>query len=282
MSCGRPLRVSAGGAAGSWRVRAADVEWVAERLSERDWAIMETVNRLRLAHGDQLERLFFINLSGRSRVVTRGRVLRRLAGWHALQALPRRIGGAPRGSAGSVFAIDSVGQRLLARRLTSANGSGRVRRANAPTERTMRHTLSVSELYVGLVELTRTAGAGLAVFAAEPACWWPNGLGGYIKPDAYVVLTMGNVREHTWVEVDLATESLPTLKRKLLTYLDFVHRGQLGPHDVTPRVLVVVPGERRYEDVRLMLDRLPEPASKLFHVVTMEHAQAYLIQVLRE
>src|SRR5579859_6901271 len=89
--------------AGPQRVRAAYVQWVAERLSERDWAIVEIVNRLRLVRGDHLERLFFSDLAVGSRVVSRGRVLRRLVAWRVLDVLPRRIGGDRRGSSASVF-----------------------------------------------------------------------------------------------------------------------------------------------------------------------------------
>ena len=60
-----------------------------------------------------------------------------------------------------------------------------VRRPGAPGERTLQHILGVSELYVALAELGRTAGFTVAGFEAEPGCWWPNGLGGYVKPDAY-------------------------------------------------------------------------------------------------
>jgi hypothetical protein len=267
---------------GPLRVRASHVEWLSERLSERDWAIIEMINRLRLMRGEQLERLFFCDLHGHSRTVTRGQVLRRLTAWHVLQMLPRRIGGAPRGSSGSTFSLGSGGQRVLAQRLAATEAAPRVRHANLPTERTVRHTLAVSELCVGLIERARSSDVTLAVFEAEPRCWWPDGLGGYMKPDGYVVLEASGVREHTWVEADLATESLPTIKRKLLTYLDFVRRGQLGPRDVMPHVLIAVPGGQRAAAVRTIAAHLPKPAASLFDVTTLGHAPDYLMRVLRE
>jgi hypothetical protein len=264
------------------RVRSHDVERVAERLSERDWGIIEIVNRLRVVRGDQLERLFFSQLDGRSRAVSRGRVLRRLVTWQVVDQLPRRIGGSPRGSSGSMFALGLIGQRLLAQRQAMAGVSVRVRHAGVPTDRTLRHTVAVSELCVSLVEHAWSTGFHVAGFEAEPACWWRDGLAGYLKPDAYVLLVQGRVRDHWWVEVDLATESLPTLKRKFLAYLSFVERGQLGPDDVIPRVLLIVPSEQRYESVRLLLNRLPEPADTLFGVVTERRAVDYIVKVLRE
>src|SRR5690349_7805004 len=53
---------------------------VGEGLSERDWALVRDVARLRLATGAQLERLHFAQLGEPSRSVVRRRVLRRLVG----------------------------------------------------------------------------------------------------------------------------------------------------------------------------------------------------------
>ena len=44
-------------------------------------------------------------------------------------------------------------------------------------------------------------GVRLGGFDAEPAAWWPNGLGGWLKPDAYVRLASGNFVDHWWIEV---------------------------------------------------------------------------------
>jgi hypothetical protein len=264
------------------RVRTHDVERVAERLSERDWAVAEIVNRLRLMSGSQLERLLFSYLHGRSRVVSRGRVLRRLVTWQVLDVLPRRVGGSPRGSSGSLYVIGLVGQRLLMQRQMMAGAPVRVRRTGAPTDRTLRHTLAVSELCTKLVERAWSAGFHVATFEAEPACWWPDGLGSYLKPDAYALLVRDQVRDHWWIEVDLATESLLTLKRKFLAYLNFVERGQIGPDGVIPRVLFIVPSEQRYNAVQALLIRLPDPASQLFQAVTERHAVDYIAKVLQE
>src|SRR5690349_3963198 len=193
-------------------VRHAHVEWVADRLSDRDWQIIEATNRLRLVSGQQLERLFFESLAGRhARAVVRGRVLRRLVAWQVLAALPRRVGGAARGSGGSMFALSTVGARLWAQRQAAMAAQPRVRYPAVPTERTVRHTIAVSEIYAALVEQARVHGVGVVSFDAEPASWWPNGLGGYLKPDAYTASALGDLREPWLIEDHLATESLPTM-----------------------------------------------------------------------
>jgi hypothetical protein len=253
-----------------------------ERLSERDWRVMQTVNLLRVVSGNQLERLHFHALFGHTRSVVRGRVLQRLVAWKALTILPRRIGGAARGSAGATFALGSAGARLYTERQAASGAPSRVRVPGAPTDRSLRHTLAVSELYVCLVEQARVHGAQVGAFEAEPASWWPNGLGGVLKPDAYALLLLGPVREHWWIEVDLATESLPTLRRKLLTYLDFVARGQLGPGNVVPRVVLSCVTQERAVALRATISRLATPAPLLFLALPQEESARCLIRSLSE
>jgi len=256
--------------------------WLAERLSERDWQIIEVVNRLRLMSGSQLERLYFAELTGHTRATVRGRVLRRLVQWQVLTALPRRIGGMARGSSGSLFALGPAGMQLCAERQAATLAPQRVRQPGAPAEHSVRHTLAVSELYTGLMEQARAQGAPVVTFVAEPESWWPNGLGGFLKPDAYACLTEGNVREHWWVEVDLATESLPTIKRKLLAYLDFVERGQLGPGNLVPRVLISASAPARCAALRSVISKLPPPAGELFVALTSYETVGYTLKNLRE
>jgi hypothetical protein len=265
------------------RLRPSQVEWVADRLTARDGQIIEAVNRLRLVTGAQIERLFFADLKpGRSRIASRSRVLHRLVAWRVLVPLPRRIGGAGRGSTTLAFALDSVGQRLVRERLIAADLPVRVRRPGPPGERTVRHILAVSEACVALTELSRAHGFSLATFQAEPASWWPNGLGGSLKPDAYAVLARAGVRDHWWLELDLATESLPTVGRQFLAYLDFAHRGQLGPGRVMPRIVVATTTAERCQALSKLVGRLPDPAPELFYVVQIDELASTLYRVLRE
>src|SRR5260370_4977400 len=132
--------------------------------------------------------LSFTHLSGRSRSVSRGRTLRRLTTWRVFDVLPRRVGGVSGGSAGSVYALGYAGQQLLTQRQGLAGQAVRVRHAGGMTDRTLKHTLMVSELYAGLVEHARSADAQLAAFATEPACWWRDGLGGFVKPRAFLAV----------------------------------------------------------------------------------------------
>lgn len=254
------------------RVRTGHVTWVADRLSARDWAVVETVNRLHLVTGRQIERLHFAELSGRSRTVTRSRTLARLMDWRVLMPLPRRVGGAGRGSTVTVYALDTCGSRLLTERLNQKAVQSKTRRPGVPGERFVHHILSISELYVDLVEAERAEQFQLRTFQAEPAAWWPNGIGGWLKPDAFLVVSNGKVDYLWWIEVDLGTESMPTVMRKLRTYVDFVNRGQAGPRGAVPRVLVSVPNDRRRATLSGEIVRLSALAGELLQVVTHEEA----------
>lgn len=266
------------------RLRPSQLEWVADRLMVRDWEIMEGVNRLRLLTGAQIERLYFFDLkAGRSRTASRSRVLHRLVEWRVLVPLARRIGGAGRGSTTLSFALDSAGVRIMRERLLADGTVPRVRRPGAPGERTVRHILAVSECFVSLIELGRLRDFTVVKFQAEPASWWPNGLGGHLKPDAYALLESGTIRDHWWIEVDLATESLPAVKKQLLAYLDFARRGQVGPgRRIMPRVAIATVTAARQQALEAFAGRLPEPASRLFCIVQIHKLPSALYQILRE
>lgn len=259
------------------RVRQAHVEWVAERLSERDRAIVASVHRLRCLTGIQLERLHFLDLSFSTRSRIRRRVLARLVAWRVLTTFERRIGGVRAGSAGLAFALDSAGQQLA----TRESGAG-VRRPRQPSVTLLSHTLAVAELYVRLVELSRADGFTVAAFATEPDCWRPLPFGGWLKPDAYLKLSTEAVSDHWWIEADKGTEHLPVLRRKVLAYLDFGHAGGLGPGGVLPRVLFTVPNEARRQAVAQLIDKLPEPAAKFAYVANEQQAPDWLLARLRE
>jgi hypothetical protein len=265
------------------RVRQRHIDWLTERLSPRDWRILEFLRISRLLTGSQLERLAFTDLGGRSRSVVRWRVLKRLVDWRVLVPLNRRIGGAARGSAGMAYALDSAGLALIRFRTAAHGAEPRIpRRPGLPGERFLRHVLTVSELYVQLVEASRGGGFELVEFRAEPDAWHPDGLGGWLKPDAYVLLAYGDVEDCWAIEVDKATEHLPTIRHKVETYLDFMQRGQLGPHGMMPRVLLTVPDDSRQAAIQSMLDHVPSLAENLFRVVVEDRAIPYLLQVLRQ
>jgi Replication-relaxation len=256
------------------RVRMPYVERLAERLSARDWSIIETLDRAHLASGLQLERLHFNELTGRSRSVMRWKVLKRLVDARIITSLDRRIGFSQHGSTGFCYVLDSAGQRLVQLQANREFPQCRIRRPRVPGERFVAHTLAVTELYVALVERARLGQLVLVEYQVESAAYWRDGLRAWIKPDAFVKVRQGSVADYWWYEADLATESLPTLRAKMLAYLDFVRRGQLGPEGVMPRVLIGVPTSQRLAAIEDLMHDLPPPADVMFVVSLMPDAAA--------
>lgn len=265
------------------RVRMPYVERLAERLSTRDWMILLTLNRVRLATGLQLERLHFYELTGRSRSVKRGDVLKRLTDAAVLAPLERRVGTANRGSAQQRYALDTAGHQLLRLHLNRESLATRVRRPRAPGDRFVAHALAITELYVALVERVRFGTFALGEFQVEGAAYWPDGLGGLVKMDAFIRLERGDTANYWWYEADMATEDLSTtIRQMLLIYLDFVQRGQLGPDGVVPKVLIGVPTAKRLAGVQGVIDELPAPADSLFQVAEQAEAARMMVEALTE
>lgn len=245
------------------RVRLSHVERLLGSLSPRDIAVLETLARVRVASGLQLERLHFADLGTRSQKVKRGQVLKRLVDDRAVIPFERRVGAAARGSEMTRYTLDSAGLRVLQLR-ANANGATRVRRPRVPGDRFVSHTLAVTELFIGLSESARLGGFRIIAFDVEPR--WSSGSGGWLAPDAYVLLERDGERYAWWFEADLGTEDLSTIRTKLATYLDFVQRGQVGPNGVVPWVLFGVPTMGRQQAVQRLINQLPEPSSYLFRV----------------
>lgn len=267
---------------GERRATRAAVGRLSETLSDRDMAILADVAKVRVLTGRQVERLHFAELTGKHRDRTRRRVLERLAAAGLLTTLHRRIGGGRAGSAGMIFALGLHGQRLLSMSSTF-DLHGRTRQPGVPTERFLAHTLAIAELYVNLVEASRTDALTLNDFRGEPAAWWRDSEGEWVKPDAFAVGSAGDVEDSWAIEVDQATESLPTLRRKLVAYLDLARNDERGPNGgPLPRVLVTVPDERRLAAVRALVRSLPEPSGELFVSTLHSGSIREIARVLRE
>lgn len=276
------MTARARGATPVHRVRQAHVEWVRERLAGRDWQIIDSVDRLRLATSVQLERLHFYDLVPSARDRIRRRVLARLVSWRVLMTLERRIGGVRAGSSGLVFMLDSAGLQLVKEKEATTTNKNENRRPREPSEVLLGHRLTGSELCVSLIELSRVQGFVVADYQTEPRCWWPNSAGGWLKPDVYVKLAADRYDDHWWIEVDKGTEHQPVIRRKLLTYVDYINGGGLGPDGTVPRVLVTVPDEKRRDQMRSVLEHLPTSARPRLYVARETRAADFLYEKLQE
>jgi hypothetical protein len=253
------------------------VEQLAERLSTRDSMILLTLNRIRIATGAQLERLHFYELSGRSRSVKRGQVLKRLTDTAVVTSVERLIGAAKGGSEQQRYLLDTAGYQLVRLHFNRESPKTRVRRPRVPGDRYIAHAVAITELYVDLVEGARLGRFALGEFQVEADAYWPDGLGSLLKMDAFVRLERGETADYWWYEADMATEDLmTTIREKLLKYLDFVQRGQLGPDGVIPRVLFGALTAKRREVLQDVVDELPSPADSLFRIVEQAHAARFM------
>jgi len=245
-------------------LNAARLDRLADDLSDRELAILRSLDRIRLASGAQLERLHFSGSSARQR----RRILESLTDRRLLCRLDRFVGGRRAGSSGYLYALDVAGQRLLARRTGMP-----VRRPTTPGAPFIAHVLDVTELYVGLVEAERRGVIELLDFQAEPAAWrrypGPGGGTAIVKPDAYVRIGSGGYEDSYFIEVDRGSEAPSTLARKADTYRAYYASGlEQHRHNLFPRVLWTVPNERRHQTLVDVCSRQPADSWQL-HQVTL-------------
>jgi hypothetical protein len=204
----------------------------------------------------------------------RQRVLARLYRERLLIALTRRIGGVRAGSAGLVLALGPVGQRVIGL-------GGARRRTYEPGWRFLDHTLAVSQLVVDVQVAARAGLLDMLDAQAEPQCWRAvAGMGGrlVLRPDAFLILGVGEYELRWFIEVDRSSESLPVIVRKCRLYADYYQSGQEQAErgGVFPRVCWVVPDEVRAERVRAAIARDRSLPDRLFIVTTSAQAVTVL------
>jgi hypothetical protein len=255
-----------------------------EKLSERDRAILGDLDQLRLLTGKQLRRLHFPD----GDPITQGRkvraALQRLDDLGVIVRLSRRVGGIRAGSEGFVIGLSGWGHAVLS---LDSDRPRRHRRVVETKPAFQSHVLAVSDLYVSLVEGSRVGHSELLEFAGEPGAWRRfGGLGGQavtLKPDAFVRLGVGDYELATFIEQDMATESLPTIARKLTAYVTYWRTGQeQQTHGVFPRVWWLVPTTARLQAIAQNISRLPRDARALFSVCLTSEAVPSLTQLEHE
>jgi hypothetical protein len=259
------------------RVSAAHVERLAAELPKRDLALVETLDRLRVATPSQLRRLHFAKGTPAANARQTWRRLRALTEARVLCVLERRVGGGPGGSSQAVYALDTAGQRLAS--VCGPAGGRRLRRPWTPGSQFLAHALAVTELYVGLRERERSGHGDLLAFDAEPLCWRRfTGVGGataWLKPDAFIRWGAGEYEHLSFVEVDRATASAPTVARKLDLYRRYWQSGREQERfGAFPRVVLLTPDEARRD--ALSAARQPSEARSLYQVGLYEDAVSLL------
>jgi hypothetical protein len=258
----------------------ARVAELAEQLSPTEQAIVATLDRVRVATGEQLRRLHITGDGSASTVARRARrTLDRLVALRVLTRLDRRVGGARAGSSGYLYALDVAGQRVAS--ACGPAGGARIRRPWTPGRAFLAHQLAVTELYVRLREAVREGDLELLAFDAEPACWRAfTGVGGgrvWLKPDAFVRTAAGEYEHFSFVEVDRATQSAPALARKLTAYRRYFATGREQERaGVFPQVVLLVPSEARKRVAVNVCGGQPADSWPLWQVARYDDAIAAL------
>lgn len=261
-------------------VTAARVEQLADRLTARDRAIIETLDRLRVATTSQLQRLHFTGGTPLANARQARRTLRRLVESDVLARLDRRVGGGTRGSSQAVYALSVAGQRLAS--ACGPAGGSRLRRPWTPHHSFLAHQLSVTEVFVELSEAEASGDCELLAFDAEPLSWRRfTGLAGartILKPDTYLRLGLGEYEDAYFLEIDRATESLPTLARKLDTYRRYRQTGrEQQRYGVFPQALFLVPDQARKQALVDLLGNQPAETWQLHRVSLASEALSVLL-----
>jgi hypothetical protein len=262
------------------RITTAHLSALADQLSDRDKAILADLERTRVLTGAQLQRLRFADIANSARARDRRRVLQRLTDLDLVSTLDRRIGGIRAGSAGHIYTLTPAGQRLQALQ-RGQRLSKRLRRSRTPGAPFINHTLAISEIYVTLTEASRNHDFHVSRFDPEPTCWHPAENGRYLHPDAYLTLATPTHQDCWWLEIDQATESLPRIKGKCRTYLNFLTHGGAGPDGVPPRILFTTPDTTRTTAIQQVITTLTTTETgQLISVTTHTDAPTLLITEL--
>ncbi|GAA4411655.1 replication-relaxation family protein [Actinokineospora soli] len=257
------------------RVTWARMSALADRLSDRDKEIVNALHQARVLTGQQLERLIFSNHPIANRAHIRRRVLNRLSHLDLISTLDRRIGGVRAGSSGLIYVLGKSGQRM-ADFLNGNTRTSRARSPHSPGPAFLSHALAVSEALVSLTEASRRTGALIRTFQVEPYCWWPDGLGNWLRPDAFVVIEDDRYEVSTWIEIDQGTESLTRIRNKLVTFERFGQSGQRPPDGLLPTVVFGSPDLKRTEEISREIVRYASTAMQ-FESVPQSQLATYVI-----
>lgn len=251
------------------------------QLSPRDLAVIDLIAEHRFLTTRHLEAFcFHDHATPTSGARVARRVLARLERDGLIERAQRRIGGLHAGSGSTIWMPTSIGQRLRAMR----NGQGAVGKVREPSERFIRHYLAIADTRLTLVQAER---AGLLVVqqcVIEPRSWRNyTGLSGameVLKPDlAAITLTskQAEFEDHWFIEVDLGTESLPTLLKQCERYESYRRSGQAqADNGVFPIIVWIVPDERRATNLTQRIASSRQLNTDYYRVTT----PAGLLQVL--
>lgn len=223
-------------------------------LTDRDRTIIEWVYDNRFARRDQIERLFFTTTSAANQ---------RLAKLFHHGFLDRLYLPVAVGSAQAVYALDRKGAEAVAgsRQIPVVQVSWR-RKHNRVELFFLEHTAVVTEVNTALVLAARKRGDVEVLLwrreaflpkdrVADPDDWEAKLP---VAPDAFFALGTAEGRSFLFVEVDMGTENLERIRRKIVAYQEYWRSGDYGERYGVGhfRVLFVTTGQLRLEHLLMV------------------------------
>ena len=226
----------------------------------------------RFATTTQLARLTALEYaSSASALRQTQRHLASLAQQRLLTSLERRVGGWQGGSAVTVWAATTRGQRLVA----ADEDEGEVPRRQRPREVSttfLDHLLAITEVRTSIEEAVRQEEDTEAVVALEPDCWRtalsPSGQVQVLRPDLAVTITSPAYEDRYFVEVDRATENPGRVIATCWRYQE--HQAQVGDGGVFPLVVWLVPNDRRRHRLERAIAHSTGLLRDLFRVIRLD------------
>lgn len=239
------------------------------QLSARDWEVIQRVSEHRFLTTHQIQAFSFVDhVSADSAARTTRRVLSRLERDGLLEALERRVGGVRAGSAATIWHLTAAGQRLI-------HADDKRRRTGSTSERFLAHSLAIADVHVLLHQHRRIEAIEAVVVEVEPASWrryqGPAGEPRWLQPDLYAAITTADFLDRHFIEVDLGTESLPTLLGKCAQYEQYRRSGVEQPrHGSFPLVLWLLTSPERATKLEHAIGRSSSLTAAMYRFATPE------------
>jgi hypothetical protein len=262
------------------RVSQKQIEELLYKISQRDKDILQSLQKCRYLTTNQIRKLHFTNsLNQIAAIRAANRGLKKLSNYGLIEALRRRVGGELQGSDPYIWLLSAAGVRLVA---MLNPDEGQHKRYFAPSPYFLKHTLVTAEAYLQLLNICENSKVELKTAELEPECWryfaGDKGKKYSYKPDMYAVTENGGYLDYWFIEIDLATESYPTVLEKCERCILYHKSGvEQTKNRVFPYVLWIVPSVKRKEKILEKLRERYGAVPKLFIVITPDELESLIV-----
>ena len=201
------------------------------------------------------------------------RHLASLAQQRLLTSLERRVGGWQSGSAVTIWAATTRGQRLVA--VDEGDEVPRRQRPREVSTTFLDHLLAITEVRTSIEEAVRQEADTEAAVALEPDCWRtalsPSGQVQVLRPDLAVTITSPAYEDRYLVEVDRATENPGRVIATCWRYQEHqATSAQASDGGVFPLVVWLVPTDRRRHHLERAIAHSTGLLRDLFRVIRLD------------